>query len=173
MSRIRGRNTATELALRKALWNSGLRYRLHQRIEGARPDIVFPRERLAVFVDGCFWHGCPEHYVRPRSRNDFWAEKLRTNVLRDHRQTIHLERDGWTILRFWEHEVACELPRISEQVKRALRADSSRRLVETSWVVAAVEPLDDQGSFERRYLQDLRDPDRVRVVERERTTRKW
>lgn len=88
-------------------------------------------------------------------------------------QTVRLERDGWTILRFWEHEVACDLQRIAAEVIRVVRGDRVGRLGEISWVVTAVEPLTSSGNLERRYLQDLRNPDRIRVEERERTTRKW
>src|SRR5262245_41107618 len=100
MSRIRGKDTAPELALRHALWHRGLRYRKSVRVLGVRPDLTFLRAKLAVFVDGCFWHGCPEHYVRPRSESRaFWASKLRNNTDRDERQTRALEEQGWTVVR--------------------------------------------------------------------------
>ena len=108
MSRIRGANTTPELLLRKALWNEGLRYRLHLRVEGSRPDLVFASRRLVVFVDGCFWHGCPQHYVRPRARSAFWADKLTVNTSRDRTQTIRLIEKRWRVLRFWEHEIECK-----------------------------------------------------------------
>lgn len=109
MSRIRGRNTGPELALRKALWAAGMRYRLHVRTPHGRPDIVFPGRTVAVFIDGCFWHGCPLHYVRPRSREAFWATKLHQNIQRDRRQTAGLESAGWRVVRVWEHEVADDI----------------------------------------------------------------
>ena len=173
MARIRGQNTSPEIALRKMLWRHGLRYQLHRRIEGVRPDLVFPRARVSIFIDGCFWHGCPDHYVRPRSRADFWADKLLTNVLRDRAQTMRLEDQGWTILRFWEHDIACQPEKVVAEVIRAVESDAGMRRNCSSWVVTAVELLSEDGRLERRYLQDLRNPDRVRVEERERTTRKW
>lgn len=173
MARIRARNTSPELALRKMLWKQGLRYQLHRKIEGARPDMVFPRARVAIFIDGCFWHGCPDHYVRPRSRTDFWANKLLTNVLRDRAQTVRLESQGWTILRYWEHDVACRADELVAEVIATVRSISRRRHKQISWVVTAVELLSEDGRLERRHLQDLRDPGRVRAEERERTTRKW
>src|SRR5262249_18345326 len=112
MRRIRGTNTSPERRIRKVLWSLGLRYRVHARIGRSRPDILFIRPKVAIFVDGCFWHGCPEHYVRPRSREAFWAQKLRSNVLRDCRQTVFLESQGWTILRFWEHEIESKPDRV-------------------------------------------------------------
>ncbi|WP_223146796.1 very short patch repair endonuclease [Methylomonas fluvii] len=75
MSRIRDKNTKPELALRKALWNAGLRYRLKSDLLG-RPDLYFPGRRLVIFVDGCFWHGCPEHCQMPVENRAFWEEKL-------------------------------------------------------------------------------------------------
>ncbi|HYO69174.1 MAG TPA: very short patch repair endonuclease, partial [Archangium sp.] len=79
MSRIRGKDTSPERLLRSALWRAGLRFRLQSRTPYGRPDVVFSKARVAVFIDGCFWHGCPDHYVRPRTRNDFWSSKLLEN----------------------------------------------------------------------------------------------
>jgi DNA mismatch endonuclease (patch repair protein) len=95
MAKIRGRDTAPELLLCSALWRQGTRYRKNLRVLGIRPDIVFLKAKLAVFVDGCFWHDCPEHYVRPRSSNhQFWAATLATNTERDERQMRKLESEG-------------------------------------------------------------------------------
>ncbi|MDM8524861.1 very short patch repair endonuclease [Desulfococcaceae bacterium HSG8] len=104
MARIRGRDTKPELLLRRALWAVGCRYRLHYDLPG-RPDLLFIRERLAIFVDGCFWHGCPIHYSAPRTREDFWKSKLRTNVLRDMRVDDALISDDWRVFRVWQHEL--------------------------------------------------------------------
>jgi DNA mismatch endonuclease (patch repair protein) len=105
MRRIRGSNTKPEKLLRSALHMAGLRFRVHRRDLPGCPDIVFPTARLAVFVDGCFWHGCPEHAVKPKSNTEFWSDKLRRNKLRD-RKVIHaLRQQGWDVMRFWEHEI--------------------------------------------------------------------
>ncbi len=104
MSRIRGKDTKSELILRRALWSQGLRYRLKSKLPG-KPDIVFPGARVVVFVDGCFWHGCPEHATAPKTNRKFWSKKLKANKDRDLRVTHELEEMGWTVLRFWEHEV--------------------------------------------------------------------
>lgn len=173
MARIRGQNTGPELALRKVLWRNGLRYQLHHRIEGARPDIVFPRSRVAVFIDGCFWHGCPEHYVRPRSKPDFWAHKLLSNVLRDRAQTVTLEQRGWTILRYWEHDVACRPEELAAEISQIVQSKGQRHRRPVAWVVVRVEALSVDGKLERWHLQDLRKPERIRIQERERSTRKW
>src|SRR5689334_4318438 len=105
MARIRSSNTAPEQLLRAALRSEGLRFRIGTCAPGSRPDVVFAGRRVAVFIDGCFWHGCPEHYLRPRSRPDYWAVKLATYVERDRRQTAELTSLGWRVCRVWEHEV--------------------------------------------------------------------
>jgi len=125
MSRIRGSDTRPELILRKALWASGLRYKLHHRITG-RPDIAFTRSRVAVFCDGCFWHGCPTHGVKPKANSDFWAAKLAKNRARDQAVTAALEADGWTVMRFWEHEIEDDAPRLVRQVKRVVKRSGKR-----------------------------------------------
>jgi DNA mismatch endonuclease, patch repair protein len=104
MSRIRGTNTKPELAVRKALWARRLRYRVHYGISG-RPDIVFPVARVAIFIDGCFWHGCLTHGVRPRTNAAFWSQKIERNKSRDLAITRLLTSEGWSVIRFWEHEV--------------------------------------------------------------------
>ena len=105
MSRIRGKNTSPEMKLRKMLWESGLRgYRVHYKLPG-KPDIVFTRKKVVVFVDGCFWHKCPVCFRPPETNAEFWNEKLQKNVERDLKVTKELEDLGWTVLRFWEHEV--------------------------------------------------------------------
>jgi DNA mismatch endonuclease (patch repair protein) len=107
--RVTGRrDTQPELALRSALHRAGLRYRVDYRVgkgrSAPRPDIAFPRLRIAIFVDGCFWHQCPEHGVMPKSNQTFWEPKLRANVARDVRQTQRLQNEGWLVIRVWEHE---------------------------------------------------------------------
>lgn len=105
MSRIKGKDTGPELALRRVAWAAGLRYRLHYRIGRTRPDMVFIGARLAIFVDGCFWHGCPRHSTVPKNNADFWKQKLDRNRERDAEQMAWLESYGWRVLRFWEHEI--------------------------------------------------------------------
>lgn len=104
MSRVRDRDTSPELKLRKALWAAGCRYRLRYKLPG-KPDLVFVARRLVVFVDGCFWHGCPVHATHPKANETFWREKLEDNRRRDQRVNAKLQELGWDVLRFWEHEV--------------------------------------------------------------------
>ena len=99
MSRIKGRDTGSELSLRRSVWAIGLRYRLQYRIGRTRPDMVFVSAKLAVFVDGCFWHGCPLHSTMPKNNRDFWEQKLRRNRERDAENTQWLEAKGWRVLR--------------------------------------------------------------------------
>lgn len=171
MARIRGRDTSPELDLRRTLHAAGLRYRLNVRLPAGKPDIVFPRQQVAIFIDGCQWHGCPDHYVRPRTRNEFWDKKLAQNVERDIRQTRELTELGWRVLRFWEHQVAEDLNGVAERVRSALSGEV--RGSEDDWRVRLVEVIDPSTDLERRHEVRLTDPASERVVERRRSTRKW
>lgn len=104
MSAQRTRNTKPEVALRSELHRRGVRYQLHRRDLPGRPDIVLVRARLAVFVDGCFWHRCPEHYVAPRANAEWWQAKLEATVNRDRRADLSLADVGWDSMHVWEHE---------------------------------------------------------------------
>lgn len=169
MARIRGTNTRPEIQLRKALWRSGLRYRVALRVEGVRPDLVFIAQKIAVFVDGCFWHGCPDHYVRPRTGTDFWASKLATNVRRDRLQTGKLLEAGWSVLRFWEHEIKRDLAGVVGKVVEAHKSPPSG--FGPRKVVIRVEESSDVAGLERWFLEDLLDIKQPAVETRERTLR--
>jgi DNA mismatch endonuclease (patch repair protein) len=119
MSRVRNKGTAPELKLRRELWRRGYRYRLDRKLPG-KPDLSFLVPRVVVFVDGCFWHCCPEHATYPATRAEFWHDKLRTNVERDRRVSDQLRAMGWTVLRFWEHEVNDDIERAVAKVATAL-----------------------------------------------------
>lgn len=103
------KNTTPELQLRKLLHARGLRYRVDfppdPESRRRRADIVFTKVKLAVFIDGCFWHGCPIHATVPVTNRSFWEPKLRRNKERDTETNEHLERLGWTVIRVWEHEI--------------------------------------------------------------------
>ncbi|MGW1886538.1 very short patch repair endonuclease [Streptomyces sp. NPDC001970] len=130
MSRQGRRDTEPELAVRRLLHAAGMRYRLHRRVPGmARRtiDIAFPGLRIAVFLDGCFWHGCPEHATSPRANALWWRTKLDKNMSRDAETTEHLESEGWVVLRFWEHEPPVKIAgRITEEVSRAREGSGHR-----------------------------------------------
>ena len=120
MRAMRSTNTKPEMLLRRALWQEGLRYRVHIRVEGARPDLIFPGQRVAIFVDGCFWHGCPVHYIAPAGNAPYWREKIKTNQERDVRNNLRLKSAGWTVLRFWECELKEHLPSVVAAVVAAV-----------------------------------------------------
>jgi DNA mismatch endonuclease (patch repair protein) len=121
--RQRVRDTAPELALRRELHGRGLRYRVDVPLLGARrgrADILFSRARLAVMVDGCFWHRCPEHGLDPRANGDWWRQKLDRNVERDRQTDAELTRQGWMVVRVWEHEAPADAAdRIEKIIRRA------------------------------------------------------
>ncbi len=105
----RGRDTGPELAVRRALHAMGLRYRVDHPLpfdRRRRADIAFMRAKVAVFIDGCFWHGCPEHGTTPKANAAFWAEKIARNRARDADTVVRLLEHGWAAIRFWEHEDA-------------------------------------------------------------------
>lgn len=102
---MRRRDTEPELALRSALHRDGFRFRVDFPIGSRRrADVVFTRARVAVFVDGCFWHGCPEHATWPKANGDWWRTKIETNQARDRDTDRALTRAGWRVIRVWEHE---------------------------------------------------------------------
>jgi DNA mismatch endonuclease (patch repair protein) len=109
MANVRQRDTLAEIELRKILHAKGLRYRVHAPLltqPRRTVDIVFPGSRVAVFVDGCFWHGCPEHGSWPKNNADFWREKIETNRARDADTDLRLKALGWKVIRVWTHEDA-------------------------------------------------------------------
>lgn len=120
MSRIRGRgNKETELAFASLLRRLGITgWRRHQPLLG-KPDFTFRRRRIVVFVDGCFWHGCPKHSSMPVNNRKFWKEKLAANKRRDQRVTRTLRKQGWLVLRLWEHDLAARR-RSASKVERVV-----------------------------------------------------
>ena len=103
----RRRDTKPEVAIRSALHRKGLRFRVDRKVlagMSSRPDVVFGPSKVAVFVDGCFWHRCPEHGTIPKNNREWWEDKLNRNVARDRRVDEQLREAGWQVLRFWEHD---------------------------------------------------------------------
>lgn len=121
MAAIRRRDTKPEVRLRSQLHRRGLRFRKDHpvRVNGriVRPDVAFTKRRLAIFIDGCFWHSCPEHGRKPGVNQRYWSPKLEGNARRDREQTQALQENGWTVLRFWEHE---DIEAVVEQICSAL-----------------------------------------------------
>ena len=126
MAAIRSRgNKRTELKLVSILRTHGITgWRRHQLLPG-RPDFVFPRQRLAIFVDGCFWHGCPSHLQRPRQNALYWKAKIAMNLARDRKVDRELPKLGWNVIRIWEHSLKSER-RILSRLKAGLQAGKSK-----------------------------------------------
>ena len=142
MSSIRSKgNRSTELRLARLFREHGITgWRRHQRLPGS-PDFVFRRERVAIFVDGCFWHGCPKHGTQPKDNARFWSEKLNANKRRDLKVTRQLQSMGWKVLRIWEHAL--------KDAKRTLarcRAKLLEQRCSTSKSPPRTGPCDDQAT---------------------------
>jgi DNA mismatch endonuclease (patch repair protein) len=120
MSRIRGFDTTIEVTIRRALTQQGMRYRKHVMNMPGRPDLVFSKERVVVFIDGDFWHGY--QYPRWRDRlSPFWQAKIERNRARDLRNFANLRRRGWRVMRIWEHEVQNDVSHCVERIRHALQ----------------------------------------------------
>ncbi len=122
MRRNRRRDSRAELLVRAELHRRGFRYRVDHRVQTAtcvvRPDVVLTRARVAVFIDGCFWHRCPRHGVTPRANAEYWRAKLDRNVTRDRTVDRALQADGWNVVRAWEHE---DPLLVADRVERAIK----------------------------------------------------
>lgn len=106
MSKIRSKNTLLEIRFRQGLWASGIRgWRLHSKKLPGKPDLFFSKKKIAIFIDGCFWHGCPKCYRKPKSNLDYWNPKIRRNKTNDRINSRKLIKAGWHVVRVWEHDV--------------------------------------------------------------------
>jgi DNA mismatch endonuclease, patch repair protein len=164
---IGGASTRPEVVLREALAELGVVAAPQRRVSGVRVDLAIG-ERVVVLVDGCFWHGCPRHYVRPRANAAFWARKLRENVERDARQTQDLITAGRTVMRLWEHTIFEALSGVVASLKSTGVASdvSSLRDVQID--------ADEGSGIELRRLVNLADPSTiVETVSGPRMTAKW
>ena len=121
MAAIRGKDTTPEMNIRRMLYARGIRgYRIHYPITG-KPDIVFTKKKVAIFIDGCYWHKCPQCFQEPQTNRDFWMEKINGNVERDKRVSTELTDNGWTVLRFWEHEVRKDPESVVNRIAEAVQ----------------------------------------------------
>lgn len=136
MRRVRSRDTGPEMTLRKALWRRGLRYRLYYRKLPGNPDIVFPGHKVAVFVDGDFWHGNQwrlrghsslEEQFAESPNAPYWVRKIKRNVIRDSNVTTALEYDGWCVIRLWESDLKKNLESCVQQVTAAVSEGKQAR----------------------------------------------
>lgn len=115
MSQIKSKNTQPEIAIRKLIWKKGYKYRIGHGLIG-KPDMVFPSYGVTVFIDGCFWHGCPKHCRIPSSNVKYWKQKISGNKQRDNRINRQLKKDGWKVIRVWEHEIKKNLEKAVQRV---------------------------------------------------------
>ena len=128
MQANKSRDTRPELALRSQLHRRGLRFYVARRpISTLRrtADILFPRQKVAVFVDGCFWHGCPEHHTQAKANAEYWADKVIRNRARDRETNALLEAQGWTVLRVWEHHPVEDAADLIESAVRGVVRDGN------------------------------------------------
>lgn len=130
MQSNRRRDTGPERRVRRLLHRQGLRYRVDYPLPFDRrrkADVVFPRAKVAVFIDGCFWHGCPQHYQAPSANAEYWRAKVESKKARDRDTDLHLQELGWKVLRFWEHDdpLSVVVPAVVGAV-RAPRATSGQ-----------------------------------------------
>jgi DNA mismatch endonuclease (patch repair protein) len=170
MARIKAVDTRPEQILKALLEEAGVVFQAQGKTPVGRPDLVIQSPPIAIFINGCFWHGCPVHYVRPNSKEEFWAGKLRSNVERDIRQTLALEQAGWQTVRVWEHEVFTApdriVQRVLEHIAGMLRAPAE------DWRVIQVDVLNKVERLERRHMVELRTPAQ-RSEDGKRKTTKW
>lgn len=125
MKRMPTANSGPEVALRRVLHRDGFRYRLHRRDLPGRPDLAFGPSRVAVFVDGCYWHACPEHGTLPKNNREWWRQKFEATRQRDRRKDADLAALGWVSIHVWEHEHPVEAAaRVAELVRSRRRAST-------------------------------------------------
>ena len=125
-------STGPEMLIRRELHSRGLRFRVnHPQLPG-RPDIAFTGARIAVFVDGCFWHACPDHGILPKNNREWWRSKLESNTRRDREKDAQLDTIGWITMHVWEHEDAVDAANAIEQLWRSRRQLTTRRANSTS-----------------------------------------
>ena len=105
MKAVRSTESQIEVAFRKALWNSGYRYRKNAKNYFGRPDVVLKKYKTVIFIDSCYWHGCDKHCRIPSTRQDYWMEKINRNKKRDVEVSAHYMQKGWNIIRIWEHDL--------------------------------------------------------------------
>ena len=123
MSRIKGKNTKPEITVRKAMWNEGIRYRINNSNIIGKPDIAIVKYKLAIFIDGEYWHGYnwASKKKRLKTNIEYWTNKIEGNINRDHNTNALLKAEGWTVLRFWEKEIKEDLSKCIARIKIEIR----------------------------------------------------
>ena len=127
MSQIKSKNTAIEVEFRKKIWENDIKgYRLHFKQIPGSPDLYFPKKKLAVFIDGCFWHKCQKCYRESKSRKEYWDKKILDNVSRDVRNNEQLDKIGLKVLRFWEHEIKKDFQNCLTRLNEAIHEKQTK-----------------------------------------------
>ena len=121
MSQIKGSDTSFEDSFRKKTWHRGLRYRKNVQNMKGKPDIYFPRKKLVVFLDSCFWHGCKHHCRMPKSNIEYWENKIKRNKKRDREVSRYYKNNDYRIARFWEHEIMDNCDRAIDKLESLVR----------------------------------------------------
>ncbi|MEY9096513.1 very short patch repair endonuclease [Paenibacillus sp. RC84] len=121
MSAVRGKNTLLESKVTRDLWHKGISFRKNVKSLFGKPDIAIKKYKLVIFIDSCFWHGCPIHCKLPQTNKEFWELKIHKNIQRDSVVTRHYKEIGWHIIRIWEHELKEDLAQIIEMIDCKLK----------------------------------------------------
>lgn len=128
MQNIRSADTKIEVLIRSALHKKGFRFRKNAQNIIGKPDIVFPAKRVVVFLDSCFWHKCPYHYNIPLTNTSYWNPKLERNKKRAREVNSKLRKDGWTVLRFWEHQIKNNFDVVVEKISATIKNSLKRKI---------------------------------------------
>jgi DNA mismatch endonuclease, patch repair protein len=120
MRLVKSKDTSIEVKVRATLWRLGLRFRKHLRSLPGNPDIVFTKKRTVIFIDSCFWHGCPLHLRKPKSNTAYWDDKIARNVARDRQVDEQYKALGWQLIRIWEHELKTDFSASIERIVRSV-----------------------------------------------------
>jgi len=123
MSKIKGKNTSIELIIRKLLWKRGLRYRIHDNTLPGVPDISNKSKKVVVFLDGCFWHSCPNHGTIPSTNTEFWKKKISSNVKKRQKVKVELKEMGYEVLEFFQCEIKTNAQKVIEDIESAFKMD--------------------------------------------------
>lgn len=120
MSRVKSKDSSIEKILRKELWKKGFRYRKNSSKYFGKPDIIFKKYKIVIFIDSCFWHGCPKHFRMPSSNQEYWKTKITRNKGRDKEINSYYRKGKWKIIRLWEHDILDDLPKCLNLIENKL-----------------------------------------------------
>lgn len=120
MSAVKSKDSKIEVDFRKAIWKAGFRYRKNPTKYFGKPDMVLPKHKTAIFIDSCFWHGCKKHCRIPSARKIYWTQKISRNVARDKEVMKHYKKQGWEIIRIWEHQIKNDLPEQARKIAKII-----------------------------------------------------